>query len=119
MPLTTRRAFEAQGVEVWTFPARRGQLDLGQVMERAGREGLTSILLEGGGQLAAAALRARAVDQLRIFVAPCLIGEGVPGIGELGIRRLADALRLEQVALRRLDADILYTAEVKYPCSLD
>lgn len=118
-PAKTRRAFEAQGVAVWTFPARRGQLDLRQVMERAGSEGLTSILLEGGGQLAAAALRAQVVDQLRIFVAPCLIGEGVPAVGELGIRRLTNALRLEQVALRRLGPDILYTAEVVYPCSPD
>lgn len=118
-PAKTRRAFEAQGVAVWTFPARRGQLDLAQVMERAGSEGLTSILLEGGGQLAAAALRAQVVDQLRIFVAPCLIGEGVPAVGELGIRRLTNALRLEQVALRRLGPDILYTAEVVYPCSPD
>ncbi|MBI2504783.1 MAG: bifunctional diaminohydroxyphosphoribosylaminopyrimidine deaminase/5-amino-6-(5-phosphoribosylamino)uracil reductase RibD [Candidatus Latescibacteria bacterium] len=118
-PLATRRAFAAQGVEVWTFPSRAGRLDLRQVLERAGNEGLTSILLEGGGLLAAAALRARIVDQVRIFVAPCLIGEGVPAIGELGIRRLAQALRLEKVALRRLGPDLLYTAEVKYPCSPD
>lgn len=118
-PAKTRRAFEAQGVEIWTFPARAGRLDLRQVLARAGSEGLTSILLEGGGQLAAAALRARAVDQVRIFVAPCLIGEGIPAVGDLGIRRLAEALRLERVALRRLGPDLLYTAEVVYPCSPD
>jgi diaminohydroxyphosphoribosylaminopyrimidine deaminase/5-amino-6-(5-phosphoribosylamino)uracil reductase len=118
-PVKKLRAFEAQGAAVWTFPARRGQLDLNQVLARAGSEGLTNILLEGGGQLAAAALRARAVDQVRIFVAPLLIGEGVPGIADVGVRRLARALRLEQVILRRLGPDLLYTAEVVYPCSPD
>jgi diaminohydroxyphosphoribosylaminopyrimidine deaminase/5-amino-6-(5-phosphoribosylamino)uracil reductase len=118
-PAKQRRAFAAQGVEVWAFPARRGQLDLEQVLERAGGEGMTSILLEGGGQLAAAALRAGVVDQVRVFAAPLLIGEGIPAIGELGVRRLAQALRLEEVSLRRLGPDFLYTAEVRYPCSPD
>jgi riboflavin biosynthesis pyrimidine reductase len=59
------------------------------------------------------------VDQVRIFVAPLLIGEGVPGIADVGVRRLARALRLEQVILRRLGPDLLYTAEVVYPCSPD
>ncbi len=118
-PAKKRRAFEAKGVSVWTFPARRGQLDLGQVVARAGNEGLTSILLEGGGQVATAALRARVVDELRVFVAPLLIGEGISGVGDLGIRRLTEALRLEEVALRRLGPDLLYTAKVKYPCSPD
>ncbi|MCC7265168.1 MAG: bifunctional diaminohydroxyphosphoribosylaminopyrimidine deaminase/5-amino-6-(5-phosphoribosylamino)uracil reductase RibD [Candidatus Latescibacteria bacterium] len=118
-PAKKRRAFADQGVSVWTLPARAGQLDLGQVMERAGSEGLTSILLEGGGQLAAAALRARVVDQLRVFVAPLLIGQGIAAIGDLGLGRLAAAPRLEAVVLRRLGPDLLYTAEVKYPCSPD
>jgi len=116
-PAKKRRAFEDRGVEVWAFPARQGQLDLGQVLARAGSEGITSVLLEGGGQLAAAALAARAVDQVRLFVAPLLVGAGVAAIGELGVRRLAEAPRLEQVVVRRLGPDLLYTAEVGYPCS--
>lgn len=118
-PAKKLRAFAAQGVEVWTFASLRGQLDLAQVLQRAGSEGLTSILLEGGGQLAAAALRARVVDELRLFLAPLLIGQGVPAIGDLGLARLADAPRLEAVALRRLGPDLLYTAKVEYPCSPD
>ena len=54
--------------------------------------GLTRVLVEGGGALAAALLRARLVDRLVWFQAPLLIGgDGLPAVGALGVDALADA----------------------------
>ena len=114
-----RREFLEAGVEVWTFPDDDGRLDLRGIMDEAGRRGMTSVLVEGGGQLAASALKDQVVDRVMIYLAPLIIGEGIPAIGELDTGELADAVALEQIRTRRLGADLLYTADVRYACSRD
>ena len=86
---------------------------------RMAREGMTSVLIEGGGQLAAAALGDRVVDQVLLYLAPRLMGEGVAAIGDLGVERAAEAIRLASSRIQRLGPDLLYTAEVQYTCSPD
>ena len=113
------RPFVERGARVWRFPARQGRLDLSQVFRRLGREGFGSLLVEGGGQVAAAVLKARLVDRMLVFVAPRLLGEGVAAVGDLDILRVKDSIGLGDGKIRRLGPDLLYTAEVKYPCSLD
>ena len=111
--------FTARGVEIWTFQAPAGRIDLRQPLAAAGQQGMTSIMIEGGSELAAAALRDRVVDQVMFFVAPRLLGQGVASIGDLDIARVEDAINLEDLRTRRLGRDLLYTAEVRYPCSPD
>ena len=77
-----------------------------RALRRLGQEGLTEILVEGGGRLAAGLLRRSLVDELHWFAAPLLIGEeGRAAIGALDVRALAAAPRLAGVALRRLGDD--------------
>ena len=57
--------------------------------------GLTRVLIEGGGTIAAAFLAAGLIDQVAWFHAPVLIGgDGRAGLAPFGIARLADAPRL-------------------------
>ena len=111
--------FVEQGVEVWTFAGPDGRIDLDQLAERAGRANITSLLIEGGGQLAGAALERRIVDQVLIFIAPRLLGEGIPAVAGLGAKSMDQTIALKNARLCRLGVDILYTAEVEYPCSPD
>ena len=118
-PADKRRAYAAQGAEVWLFPAAAGRIDLRQPFGRMACEGMTSVLLEGGGQLAAAALSDRVVDQVLLYLAPRLMGAGVAAIGDLEVERAAEAIQLASSRTQRLGPDLLYTAEVRYPCSPD
>jgi len=118
-PAARRDAFTARGVEVWTFATADGRIDLRQPLSRAAAAGMTSVLVEGGGRLAACALQDRVVDQVQIFIAPRLLGRGIAGIADLGIVRIEDAIDLEEVRIRRLGPDLLYSATVRYPCSPD
>ncbi|MEZ4333504.1 MAG: bifunctional diaminohydroxyphosphoribosylaminopyrimidine deaminase/5-amino-6-(5-phosphoribosylamino)uracil reductase RibD [Myxococcota bacterium] len=71
---------------------RAGHVDLRAALPALAEAGLTSILVEGGGELAAALLRADLVDEVHWFLAPRLIGsEGRAALGALGLERLADA----------------------------
>jgi diaminohydroxyphosphoribosylaminopyrimidine deaminase/5-amino-6-(5-phosphoribosylamino)uracil reductase len=90
----------AQGVTLLPCAMEGGGLDLRAMMQALGAQGLTRVLCEGGGQLAAGLLRAGLVDRIVVFSAGALIGsEGRAGLGALGVQQLADAPRfvLEQV----------------------
>lgn len=119
VPTERLRPFADRGVEVWALPDEGGRIHLDAVARAAGERQITSLLVEGGRTLAAAALRDRAVDEVMIYVAPLLIGDGTPSIGDLGVDSLEQALRLEEARTRRLGPDLLITAKVRYPCSPD
>ena len=80
---------------------------------------MTSLLVEGGPQLAASALRQRLIDQVMLYVAPSMMGEGMGAIGDLGVRFPSEAVRLEGARIQRLGEDFLITGDVSYTCSPD
>ena len=53
---------------------------------------MTSLLVEAGPGLATALVRQDLADRFFLFVAPKLIGQGIPALGDLGIDRMAEAL---------------------------
>ncbi len=71
------------------------------------REGIESILVEGGGEIATALLEARLVDRIYWVQAPIIIGGGVPAIAALGQGRLEDAARFRVVERKALGDDTL------------
>ena len=102
-----RREIATTGAELLDLPGRAGSLDLAAGMAALAEAGLTTVLVEGGGGLAAALLRAQLVDEIHWIVAPRFLGaDGLPALGDLGVRRLAEAPELEWIATRRLGADI-------------
>src|SRR5436305_7763943 len=84
-------ALRDAGVEVIAAPVNAaGQIDLAPALELLGGRGLTRLLVEGGGRLAAALLRAGLVDRLVWINAPMLIGaDGLPAVADLGLAGLA------------------------------
>jgi len=119
VPSERLQPFVDRGVEVWALPDEEGRIHLDAVTRAAGERQITSLLVEGGRALAAAALRDAVVDEVMIYLAPLLIGDGLPGIGDLGVDEVEQALRLEETRTRRLGPDLLITAKVRYPCSPD
>ena len=92
-------ALEKAGAEVITVPAAHSKVCFKRLMEILGKRGITSVLIEGGGEINASAIAAGVVDKVMCFVAPKLIGgQNAPGpIGGVGIRNLADAVNLQRI----------------------
>ena len=89
-------------------PDATGRVAPGTALERLGERGLTRLLVEGGGRLAAALLRAGLVDRLVWIHAPMLIGgDGIPAVAELGLTALPDAPRFEHLATEIVGGDVL------------
>ena len=100
-------------VGVIVIPAERdedGRIDLGTALGLLGERGLTRLLVEGGGGLAAALLRAGLVDRLVWLHAPLLLGgDGIPAVAELGLDALADAPRFDRLTNETVGEDMLTT----------
>ncbi|HVH79009.1 MAG TPA: dihydrofolate reductase family protein, partial [Stellaceae bacterium] len=87
-----------------------GGIDLGTMLRRLGDEGLTRLLVEGGGQLAAALLRANLVDRLVWMRAPMVIGDdGIPAIAGLALDKLASAPRFALLSSETAGGDLIET----------
>ena len=81
--------------------------DLKTVVEALAGEGLSSLFVEGGGQVAASFLRAGLVDAIEWFRAPILIGaEGRPAVGALAVAALAEALHFKRIEVREVGDDL-------------
>jgi diaminohydroxyphosphoribosylaminopyrimidine deaminase/5-amino-6-(5-phosphoribosylamino)uracil reductase len=109
-----RHEFEQQGTEVLCFPGEQGRVQLAPLLQELGRRGLKHVLIEGGGQIAAAALIEGVVNKVLFFYGPKLLGgEGKPMIGPLGIDRVAAGLKLHTIELHRLRDDVLVTGYIE------
>lgn len=86
----------------------RGRPDLKSALTVLGARGVTRLLVEGGGAVAASLLRADLVDHLACFRSPSLIGgDGTPGIAALGIAELAAAPGFRRISIETLGDDSL------------
>ncbi|WP_278246332.1 bifunctional diaminohydroxyphosphoribosylaminopyrimidine deaminase/5-amino-6-(5-phosphoribosylamino)uracil reductase RibD [Cognatishimia maritima] len=104
------RAWEGVGARLLPCDLEGVHLAPSSVLQALGAAGLTRVFCEGGGALAASLLAADLVDELLVFGAGRVIGaEGYPGVGAMGVERLADAPGFELADLRRVGADVLST----------
>jgi diaminohydroxyphosphoribosylaminopyrimidine deaminase/5-amino-6-(5-phosphoribosylamino)uracil reductase len=95
------------GVEFLRCRSRGGRVDLADLLRRLGRRGVTTLLVEGGGEVAASLLRAGLVDRLLLFVAPRIAGGGISWMPGEGPARMAGALAVRDLEVRRVGADLL------------
>jgi diaminohydroxyphosphoribosylaminopyrimidine deaminase/5-amino-6-(5-phosphoribosylamino)uracil reductase len=107
-PAENRRLLEKKGVEILEIgedPA--GRVDLHQLLTVLGKRKISSVLVEGGAAVATAFLKENLVDRLLIVLAPKIVGGGLNAVGDLGIRRMDDALVFSFQRFTRCGADLI------------
>jgi diaminohydroxyphosphoribosylaminopyrimidine deaminase/5-amino-6-(5-phosphoribosylamino)uracil reductase len=104
-------ALEGSGVVVHRLPRGADRhVAPAALLQLLGGQGLTRLLVEGGGTLAASLLAAGLADRLAIFRAGLVIGgDGAPGVAGLGLDRLASAARFDRLSLGETGDDVLET----------
>src|SRR5438552_2032160 len=102
----------AKRVNVWVGPKQSGRINLYWLLERLGAEEVTSLLVEGGGEINAAFFLERLAQRVAFFYAPKIIGgnDAIRAVSGAGFRGLQDATRLDEVQWRQLGPDLLLTA---------
>ncbi len=109
-----RRPFERAGVEVVPCSAKNGRVSLPALMTMLGTRGITSVLIEGGSTVNAAVLREKLVNRVVLYIAPILMGgqDAKAVIGDRSPKRLAQALTLRHVTVRRIGKDFVVEGDV-------
>ena len=119
-----RTAALASRVKVWVSPpltatAKRtaSRINLRWLLKRLGREDVTSLLVEGGGEVNAAFLLGGLAHRVAFFYAPKILGgsHSRKSVAGTGIESPARLLHLTDLRWRGLGDDLLLTAEVAHP----
>jgi diaminohydroxyphosphoribosylaminopyrimidine deaminase/5-amino-6-(5-phosphoribosylamino)uracil reductase len=108
-------ALEVAGADVIVATGENEPARVRSALDQLGSAGITSILLEGGPHLAGAFLDAGEVDEIRLFVAPVVVGGSSardPLEGE-GVERIAQATRALSFDVERVADDVLITARLR------
>lgn len=116
-----RVAALARKAEVLVAPAGRSrssnlksQIDLRWLLKRLGRQNVTSLLVEGGGEVNASFLLGGLAQRIAFFYAPKILGgrDSRRAVAGAGIARRSDVLQLRDLHWRQLGPDLLLTARL-------
>jgi diaminohydroxyphosphoribosylaminopyrimidine deaminase / 5-amino-6-(5-phosphoribosylamino)uracil reductase len=83
---------------------------LAAVLGSLGKRGVTSVLIEGGGDVLGQAVDARLIDKLQLYLGPILTGGPVIAFPGRGAETAANALRLRRVSYQQIGQSICVTA---------
>jgi diaminohydroxyphosphoribosylaminopyrimidine deaminase/5-amino-6-(5-phosphoribosylamino)uracil reductase len=105
-------ALRGAGVEVLVLPGEPPER-LSAALDELGRRRIASLLVEGGARLAGAFLDAGEVDELRLFIAPVLLGAGRPLAVRDGAGAVSEGERPLVVDWERSGDDVLVRARLR------
>lgn len=96
-PAARADALGARGAEIWRLGAGPGGVDVGELCARLAAAEIISVLVEGGPRVHASFIAAGVADEVRLFIAPLIIGgQAAPSwVAGPGAEHLADAVRFE------------------------
>jgi len=108
------RAYQERGVTVLVARKTFHRIDLEDVLDDLGRMEITSLLIEGGAEVHASALRKGIVDRAVFFIAPKIMGGGPSreAVAGFGVERMDEVVRLANVQVERLGDDVMVEGEV-------
>lgn len=100
-----------KGAQVLECRVLENLLDLNDLMIRLKALSITSLLIEGGGRVAASALAAGIVNKVCYFLAPKILGgnDGIPVFKGSGPEKIKDVFELVRVTTRQFGSDMLVT----------
>ncbi len=98
------------GLSFWRVRGNRsGDVSLVSLLRKARKEGLTSILVEGGTRIATSLLKRKLVDKVWYFISPEIQVRGEESFGDLGIRKISNCTVLRDCEYRQSKEGILIT----------
>jgi diaminohydroxyphosphoribosylaminopyrimidine deaminase / 5-amino-6-(5-phosphoribosylamino)uracil reductase len=109
------KKLQTAGAEIMVVKSDKGHVDLRDLMRKLGKMDVMSVLIEGGAEVNAAALRSGMVDKVVMFVAPTLMTgtDSLCSIGGVSPMKLGHAIKLQDVTSRFVGRDIMIEGYIK------
>ncbi len=102
-----RAKLRAARVTVREVAAGPQGVDLAAVLAQLRQSGIESLMVEGGRGVITSLFATGQVDRLVVSISPTVIGAGIEAVGDLGIGRVTDGVRLTNRAVYLADDDVL------------
>jgi diaminohydroxyphosphoribosylaminopyrimidine deaminase/5-amino-6-(5-phosphoribosylamino)uracil reductase len=108
-------ALEAAGTQVLVATGENEPARVRSALDQLGALGVSSVLLEGGPHLAGAFLDAGEIDELRLFLAPLLLGGSAARdpLEGMGVEHISEAMRALTFDCERVGDDLLISARLR------
>jgi len=108
-PADRRAALETAGARVITGAVNANRIDLALLMDQLGGEGITSLLIEGGGTVMGSALTAGIVDKICFFYAPKILGgdDGIPICRGKGPETMQESIAVNDLTVSQVGPDVM------------
>ena len=105
-----------RGIQVWVLPQRKRRVSLKAALGKLAKVGMSTVLLEGGSTLNASALHEGLVNQVRLYVAPRLLGgqDAKSLIGGFSPKGIDQSWRLVNPAFKKIGQDWLVTGGLNF-----
>ncbi len=85
----------------------RNGLVLKDLLGKLAKMGIMSVLVEGGSGVITSFLSQKMADKIIVFAAPILIGDGIQAVGDLGINKLVNSIKLSELQVKRAGPDLM------------
>ena len=107
-----RTAALAKRVNVLVAPAKESKIDLRWLLKKLGAENVTSLLVEGGGEVQESFLVGSLAQRVAFFYAPKVLGgrDSRKAVAGAGVRGLSDIIELRELEWRKIGPDLFLTA---------
>jgi diaminohydroxyphosphoribosylaminopyrimidine deaminase / 5-amino-6-(5-phosphoribosylamino)uracil reductase len=114
-PRAATDALVAHGVDVMIATGENEPARVCSALQQFGAIGVTSVMLEGGPKIAGAFLDAGAIDEIRLFIAPLVLGGRAARdpLESDGVEQIADAVKALTMSCERVGEDLLVSARLK------
>ena len=97
------------GVGVWILKSSiDGAVDLPALWKKMAKEGITSVLVEGGKEVFTSILNTGDADRIVVFISPKVFGRGIDAFGELDVPSPDRAVTFEEIVWHRRGSDIIF-----------
>ena len=109
------KKLQSAGAEIVLVKSDRGRVDLRDLMRKLGRMDIMSVLVEGGAEIHASALKSGIVDKVVMYIAPTLMtgSDSLCSIGGVSPIKLGHAIRLKNITSRFVGQDIMVQGYIR------
>jgi diaminohydroxyphosphoribosylaminopyrimidine deaminase / 5-amino-6-(5-phosphoribosylamino)uracil reductase len=106
-PAPWRRSISRSGTHVFVVKGSKGHMDLRAALRVLGKIDITSVLVEGGGELLGALFDSRLVDKVALFYAPIILGgrNAITAVAGEGAAKVKNPVRLRDCRWRTIGKD--------------
>ncbi len=106
--LKKRKALERKGVEVVVVPDKRGRVSIVSLLKLVGKQGVMSVLVEGGAEVNASFLKEKLAHKIYTFMAPRILGDDALGAySNMGLSDLDQAIKIKNIRMENIGKDFL------------